>query len=47
MVTKTEVEKWRDGLRSAVKERDFQKAEEYIREGRHILLMLLTLKIKW
>ncbi|OAB82119.1 hypothetical protein WSTR_02155 [Wolbachia endosymbiont of Laodelphax striatellus] len=34
MVTKTEVEKWRDGLRSAVKERDFQKAEEYIREGK-------------
>ncbi|WP_419214498.1 ankyrin repeat domain-containing protein [Wolbachia endosymbiont of Rhagoletis cingulata] len=34
MVTKAEVEKWRDGLRSAVKERDFQKAEEYIREGK-------------
>lgn len=34
MVTKTEVEKWRDGLRSAVKERDFQKAEEYIGEGK-------------
>ncbi|OAM06227.1 MAG: hypothetical protein TV41_06310 [Wolbachia endosymbiont of Dactylopius coccus] len=34
MVTQTEVEKWRDGLRSAVKERDFQKAEEYIREGK-------------
>jgi len=34
MVAKTEVEKWRDGLRSAVKERDFQKAEEYIREGK-------------
>ncbi|WP_353281560.1 ankyrin repeat domain-containing protein [Wolbachia endosymbiont (group B) of Horisme vitalbata] len=34
MVTQTKVEKWRDGLRSAVKERDFQKAEEYIREGK-------------
>ncbi|WP_353280817.1 ankyrin repeat domain-containing protein [Wolbachia endosymbiont (group B) of Cyclophora punctaria] len=34
MVTKTEVEKWRDGLRSAVKEHDFQKAEKYIREGK-------------
>ncbi|MGL9758187.1 MAG: ankyrin repeat domain-containing protein [Wolbachia sp.] len=34
MVTKTEVEEWRDGLRSAVKERDFQKAEKYIREGK-------------
>lgn len=34
MVTETEVEKWRDGLRSAVKEHDFQKAEKYIREGK-------------
>ncbi|WP_114516768.1 ankyrin repeat domain-containing protein [Wolbachia endosymbiont of Cylisticus convexus] len=34
MITNKEIEKWRDGLRSAVKERDFQKAEEYIREGR-------------
>ncbi|OCA06841.1 ankyrin repeat domain-containing protein [Wolbachia endosymbiont of Trichogramma pretiosum] len=34
MVTVTEIENWRYGLRSAVIERDFQKAEEYIREGK-------------